>query len=64
MKINKKFFLGKLEEEELTQAGLSEITGISTSTFTRIIKHGGNCRKSTAELIAEVLNVELSDLIK
>ena len=59
MKINKKFF-----KEELTQTGLSEITGISPMTFTRLIKHGGNCRKSTAVLIAEALDVELSELIE
>ena len=64
MKINRKFFLEKLKEEELTQTGLSEITGISPMTFTRLIKHGGNCRKSTAVLIAEALDVELSELIE
>ena len=61
MKNNLRFLLAK---RDMKQYRLSELSGISQSTLTKVSKGNENIKLSTLVKICDVLDVKLSELIE
>ena len=64
MKLDKKAFDLALAKAKLTKQEISQKSGVSSSTITKLLSESQNMRPSTAGKISEALGCNVSDIIK
>lgn len=63
MRINRIKLVTELTRQDMTQARLAELSGVSRATV-NFVKNGKSCSDTTVSKIAKALNVPVQDLIQ